>query len=1010
MAGPLDSALDQYFGKGTPAVPVQPAAPIARPAAAPSSPKTQSLGQKAAGAAGFLFSASNAVDTITHSSVGTDTKKKVESIPVIGRPLAFGADAALSPFGLLTAGLGSELAVGLRAVPVVGKVAAGFVAPLVEGGFGTNILANASMNAAADTIGRGAEAIAPDSVKPYAKLAGELVGGGANLAALKGRLGAVAAEKAAPVVEGIGAEAVNKLASIIKDAKPLRAAVEAQKTAELGRRAGAYGAMFSQGGTTMESALKARGALKGELPSSTFEAPAQLGFTEDDVNQLVSRAANHFGMGAPGAQVFDFQNMMGALNAVVLNGKLPTKGEIAGMSKVFGQGFTDALLQHRTGGEKAITAALDIANIPRAIMSSWDISAPFRQGLGLSSRKEFWGGFAPMVHALGSDKYAKTVAEVLDQGPQAAVRKAAGLYIADLGYGGALGNAEEAFGSRIANRVPGVVQSERAYVTFLNKLRADTFDNTVSKWERLGKVHTAEDRTALATWLNIATGRGRLPSHQLVDAANSLFFSPRMMASVVERMGRTLVEPVGALGDMAGLTFLPGSKLARAEAARDLVMFYGMGAAALTIMDKAGIAKVELDPRSSDFGKAVVGKTHYDLWGGFQPMARLVAQMYTGQRKTSAGEVVTADRRDILARFGETKLAPAPGLVVDVLRGKNFQGQEVDLSTAQSVSDQAWSRLVPLLIQDLTTATQEDGMKGMMKTLPAAVGFGAQTYATIADVRDGLAATAPPEAFADPNAPKVWANLTPGAQQRLEDQNKPAFDKVSVQSDYQQAKAAINTSTHESEQKLAASFASSDPMQRITLDQFRNALGDLNLERAKRTQQALTDFGLTPQSGDVVAQFYALRDQASKAGITDPQLLDGLEQDFYSKLSDPDKRRVDDLRHFQHDPAVQTFYDAKQLITDSGYWDVQTRAMAGVRGRMPPGVNTLYDLIAAQEIAANSGRTQQAAGLKSVINQINNATETQRNSLRRRNPALDRALVMVYGGKALTAAGGRPMS
>jgi hypothetical protein len=307
-------------------------------------------------------------------------------------------------------------------------------------------------------------------------------------------------------------------------------------------------------------------------------------------------------------------------------------------------------------GAKVRDNVVSLWNLPKALKASMDLSAPLRQGIMLAPGhpKEFIGAFGPMFHALADAKYAEKInADLMS-------KDRPGLYLAPID--GKLAAREEAFASNLADKIPGLSASNRAYVTFLNKLRADTYDNTLSGWKAGGKAVSAADQRGLADVLNHFTGRGDLPS-KLEDFApvlNGMFFSPRYQISRVQ-----------SLGDAFGVLKSPGSRASR-QAAGDMVKFVGAGLSVLTLAKLAGAA-VEADPRSSDFGKMRVGNTTAELWGGFQPMARYTAQLITGQSKTVSGKnpgtVIAVKRNDVAMRFAESKLAPSAGAALGVLKG-----------------------------------------------------------------------------------------------------------------------------------------------------------------------------------------------------------------------------------------------------------------------------------------------------------------------------------------------------
>ena len=151
---------------------------------------------------------------------------------------------------------------------------------------------------------------------------------------------------------------------------------------------------------------------------------------------------------------------------------------------------------------------------------------------------------------------------------------------------------------------------------------------------------------------------------------------------------------------------------------------------ALTLLKVTG-ARVESNPPSSDFGKARFGNSRYDPWGGFQPLARYVAQILTGKRKTAAGDFVDVARKDTEGRFAQSKLAPVPGLLVDYMRGKTILGDTADFMDADDIGEQAANRLLPLFLQDVIEAALEAGHPGgALRALPGVVGFGIQTFDT----------------------------------------------------------------------------------------------------------------------------------------------------------------------------------------------------------------------------------------------------------------------------------------
>jgi hypothetical protein len=106
-----------------------------------------------------------------------------------------------------------------------------------------------------------------------------------------------------------------------------------------------------------------------------------------------------------------------------------------------------------------------------------------------------------------------------------------------------LGPHEEAFASNLAEKIPligGLVRgSERGYVGFLNKFRADMFDDIVKNNPEVAQ--NAKFTKDAADLINNMTGRGKLPSklEGASSLANSVFFSPKLIMSRIN-----LLNPV----------------------------------------------------------------------------------------------------------------------------------------------------------------------------------------------------------------------------------------------------------------------------------------------------------------------------------------------------------------------------------------------------------------------------------------------------------------------------------
>lgn len=401
----------------------------------------------------------------------------------------------------------------------------------------------------------------------------------------------------------------------------------------------------------------------------------------------------------------------------VLGGQIPQPKEIELLGQEFGADFAAAI--PRTKDDSRYEKFLSFMGMPKAIVASFDLSAPLRQGIMLlPGHPVQWSkAFGTMMKTavpFKGEAWAESIEQQQQVGKFAELRKSSKLYQAPLFSKDALGEREEAFMTRLAQKVPGIKWSERTYVTFLNQLRINVFNSVAQRWEGTGK--TKRDYEVLAKFINHTTGRGDLGKLSgLTPELNAIFFSPRFMASRVQVWG----DPFSG-----GI-----SKETRALIASDLLSFVGSGMMLLSLAALGG-AEVEPDPRSSDFGKIKIGNTRWDIWAGHQQIARYTAQMITGQRKaTTTGRIDDQNRLETLKKYFAFKTSPMAGFTFDVLRKKTLFGEDISLDT-ESAKLQAYNRLAPMFVRDVYEGIKVQGLDATTPAMvPAAfLGVGVQTY------------------------------------------------------------------------------------------------------------------------------------------------------------------------------------------------------------------------------------------------------------------------------------------
>lgn len=372
--------------------------------------------------------------------------------------------------------------------------------------------------------------------------------------------------------------------------------------------------------------------------------------------------------------------------------------------------------------DKAINRNEKILNylgLSRSMMTTADLSAPFRQGVFVVARHPvmFAKSFKSMLKQAFSEKeYQNALREIKNRDTYPLMRKA-GLALTELDD--KLTQREEAIMSNLVEKIPkfGKIArgSNRAYTGFLNKLRADYFDRMVKDIKFIEKGVTEKKLKDVAGYINSATGRGDLPKFlkKHSDLLNAVFFSPKLIASRVH-----LLNPH---------YYYKLDPYVRKQALKDALAFLSAGISILSLAKLNG-AEVGTDPRSADFGKIKVGNTRYDIWGGFQQYMVLLSRLLTGEMVSSTtgkefqlGEGYKATTRgDIIRRFFSYKTAPVTSFVWGLLEGKNSIGKKFDVPV------EVLNRFIPMVISDFYDLIKDEKSPAM--GIPGVFGVGVQTY------------------------------------------------------------------------------------------------------------------------------------------------------------------------------------------------------------------------------------------------------------------------------------------
>jgi len=402
-----------------------------------------------------------------------------------------------------------------------------------------------------------------------------------------------------------------------------------------------------------------------------------------------------------------------------------------------------AQLNSRGKAAKAYDFGKQVLHTSRAVLTSFDVSAVFRQGgfIALGNPVRAFRNLKPMFESLASAKAAQRAKDEIENRTNFKLYRQSKLYLADFNQLN-LNQQEETFMSRWLNKIPkvlggGIIRgSQRAYVTFLNRMRADTFDAMLASLQK-GPEPTTEEVNAIANYINIATGRGDLGKFQQAgEALNTVFFAPRLVASRFQILG--------------GYPYFKSSGRTKNLVLREYAKFltgaalvYAIGMALQDDEDEP----VELDPRSSDFLKLRYGDTRVDPLGGLIQASVLLSRLATGEKKQLSGKVVPirdeyrllnlfrerprrnkvgygADNTfDVGANFLRSKFSPSFGAAVDLLTGETVVGEKT------TPTEVGYKMVMPITFGEAAETLEAQGMsKGAALTIISLFGMGVQTY------------------------------------------------------------------------------------------------------------------------------------------------------------------------------------------------------------------------------------------------------------------------------------------
>lgn len=535
-------------------------------------------------------------------------------------------------------------------------------------------------------------------------------------------------------------KSVDRIATVLKEAIPKREEQEVIYSAARKQRfARAKGIGEKLEGEEWAKAVK--GEMKGEMPKVEYH-PIREQLGEKNVNFLYNKIKEaNLRMGETLTAIRGYEKL--------LKGKLPTKGEIKILEKIFPMQTIDKLkkeipLFQKIWGKMKEATRMTLAT-PRSLLTEFSPFSGFaRQMLAGATHHPIRAmqSFLRVVRRLPTEEAESLIMERIEGMRNYELMRSGGLALVSPET--AFTRDEELFMESLLDIIPGVKTitggMRRYYRMMLNDFRATIFNDLATAadkyfmnvYQKSGLRIGLESQTKnlfgiptgrtyaqnLAEVVNNSTGRGSLGRLEpLLQEISTAIFAPRLLSSRLN-----MFNP---------LFYIKLDPIARKEALKTLFSLTGTitGIAALSKM--AG-ADVSLDSNSSDFLKTKIGNTRFDFSGGYQQVivaaSRLISGYYT---KSTTGERIKLGegykpmtRASIFLRFLQSKESPIASFVSDWMTGRTFIGEEFN------ISNEIYQRVVDLTIQDLIEIANDDPDMGKMifGGILSELGVGVQTY------------------------------------------------------------------------------------------------------------------------------------------------------------------------------------------------------------------------------------------------------------------------------------------
>lgn len=450
------------------------------------------------------------------------------------------------------------------------------------------------------------------------------------------------------------------------------------------------------------------------------------------------------------------------------------------------------------------------------------------------------------LRSFASKDYTNTLIQATRSDPAYAEAEAYGMPFLQMGQLAPLGKLPEQFRGRLPYRMSRVgkkrgkifrkattgirmigkwqLAAERSFVASANYFMLDLWKTRQKQWdtslalledtnlsadererikEQVDK-HKKNYADVVGNYIKIIQAKSST-GRAIQTAANFVLWSPSMTWSRFRRPEMMLLKT----GSRAYAMSIEATSVAKIFAVGTLLTL-----TANYFRDDDDQVEVELDPRSTNWGRFKEGDTWYDFGGGEIQHYRTIAQFVTESIKTQSGRIVEIPREDLAKNYVEGRETALIGIFHEILTGESLFGQKVwaapDLEqlekegtvTAEAYAE-AWRRsgaipggqtafltgrwltehLMPASLTAFAEASITDGWpQAVAAGLTEAMAMSAQSYkqrasAELAIMQDELA-----QAYHK----KKWDELTPKEQNAIRDNEPPLHDvQISMRKEQQ---------------------------------------------------------------------------------------------------------------------------------------------------------------------------------------------------------------------------------